>query len=52
MKGKRRDRQKKRWRDNIKEWQGNAFASSSRAAGQDKVERNLCKYNCGYKVIG
>ena len=33
MKGKRkRDRQKKRWEDNIKEWTGMDFASSTRAA--------------------
>ena len=33
MKGKRkRGRQKKRWKDNIKEWTGMDFASSTRAA--------------------
>ena len=33
MKGKRRKgRQKKRWEDNIKEWTGIDFASSTRAA--------------------
>ena len=33
MKGKRkRGRQKKRWEDNIKEWTGMDFASSTRAA--------------------
>ena len=33
MKGKRkRGRQKKRWEDNIKEWTGIDFASSTRAA--------------------
>ena len=39
MKGKRkRGRQKKRWEDNIKEWTGMDFASSTRAAetGQDR----------------
>ena len=30
--GKKRDRQKKRWVDNIKEWTGMDFASSTRAA--------------------
>ena len=38
VKGKRkRGRQKKRWEDNIKEWTGMDFASSTRAAttGQD-----------------
>ena len=33
MKGKRkRGRDKKRWEDNIKEWKGMDFASSTRAA--------------------
>ena len=33
MKGKRkRGRQKKRWEDNIKEWTGMDFASSTRVA--------------------
>ena len=33
MKGKRnRGKQKKRWEDNIKEWIGMGFASSTRAA--------------------
>ena len=33
VKGKRKNgRQKKRWEDNIKEWTGMDFASSSRAA--------------------
>ena len=31
VEGKRRDRQKKRWEDNIKEWTGIDFASSARA---------------------
>ena len=41
MKGKRkRGRQKNRWEDNIKEWAGMDFASSTRAAktGQDGTE--------------
>ena len=32
VKGKRRGRQKNRWEDNIKEWIGMDFASSTRAA--------------------
>ena len=32
MKEKRRDGQKKRWEDNIKEWTGMDLASSARAA--------------------
>ena len=37
MMKKKRDRQKKRWEDNIKEWTGMDFASSTRAlkTGQD-----------------
>ena len=31
VKGKKRGRQKKRWTDNIKEWTGMDFASSTRA---------------------
>ena len=32
MKGKRRGRQKKSWKYNIKDWMGTDFASSTRAA--------------------
>ena len=32
VKGKKRCRQKKRWEDNIKDWTGMDFASSTRAA--------------------
>ena len=32
VKGKRRGRHKKRWEDNIKEWTGMEFVSSTRAA--------------------
>ena len=34
VKGKRRDRQKKRWEDNIKEWTRIDFVSSTRAASK------------------
>ena len=49
VKGKRkRGRQKKRWEDNIKEWTGMDFASSTRAAEkQVKMERDCCKFICG-----
>ena len=46
MKGQRkRGRQKKRWEDNVKEWTGMNFASSTRAA--EKMERDYCKLICG-----
>ena len=32
IEGKRRDSEKKRWKDNIKEWTGKDFASQTRAA--------------------
>ena len=49
VKGKRkRGRQKKRWEDNIKEWTGMDFASSTRAAEkQVKMERGCCEFICG-----
>ena len=51
VKGKRkRGRQKNRWEDNIKEWTGMDFASSTRAAEnrkQVKMEREFCKFICG-----
>ena len=43
MEGKRRKgRLKKRWEDNIKEWTGMDFFSSTRAA-----EKDCCKVICG-----
>ena len=51
VKGKRkRGRQRKRWEDNIKEWKGMDFASSTREAEnrkQGKMERDCCKFICG-----
>ena len=35
--------------DNIKEWTGMDFASSTRAA-EDKMERGCCKVICGAQV--
>ena len=49
MKGKRkRGRQKKRWEDNIKEWTGMDFSSSTRAA-EDRTRRKgiAAKYMYG-----
>ena len=43
---KRRGRQKKRWEDNIKDWTGIDFASSTRAA-KGKMERDCCEVICG-----
>ena len=42
---KRRGRQKKRWKDNIKEWTGMDLASLTWAFEQDKMERDCCKSN-------
>ena len=43
VKGKRKKgRHKKNWEDNIKEWTGMDFASSTRAAENGKVERDCC----------
>ena len=49
VKGKRkRGRQKKSWEDNIKEWTGLDFASSTRAAEkQDMMETDCCEFICG-----
>ena len=42
VKGKRRrDRQKKRWKDNIKEWTGMDFVSSVRAAETGQSGKGL-----------
>ena len=58
VKGKRRrDRQKKRWKDNIKEWTGMDFASSVRAAETGQSGKGLlqihlrCHLWC-YKIMG
>ena len=41
VKEKRKDRQKKRWEDNIKEWTGIDFASSTRAAENRTIWRGI-----------
>ena len=44
MKGKgKRGRQKKRWEDNIKEWTGMDFASSTRAAENRTKRKGLLR---------
>ena len=48
VKGKRkRGRQKKRWEDNIKEWTGMDFASSTRAAENRTKWKGNCEFICG-----
>ena len=44
---RKRGGQKKRWEDNIKEWSGMDFASSTRVAENRKMERDCCKFICG-----
>ena len=44
---KRCGRQKKRWKDNVKEWTGTDFASSSRAAG----DGTMCKGIVGKSFV-
>ena len=39
--GRRQDRQKKRWEDNIREWTGLAFAKSQRAVESREKWRKL-----------
>ena len=48
MKGKeRRGGQKKRWEDNIKEWTGRDFASSTRAVeNRTRKKEIVAKYLC------
>ena len=44
VKGKRRGRQKNRWEDNIKEWTGMYFTSSTRAAeNRTRRKRDSCE---------
>ena len=49
VKGKRkRGRQKKRWEDNIKEWTGMDFASSTRTAeNRTRWKKDCCEFICG-----
>ena len=52
LKGNRkRCRQKKRWEDNIKEWTGMDFASSTRAAeNRTKMESDCPEFICGART--
>ena len=54
IQGKRkRGRQKKRWEDNIKEWTGMDFASSTRAAeNMTSNGRGLLRIRLWYPVMG
>ena len=49
MKGKKRqDRQRKRWKDNIREWTGLEFGKSQRAVeNREKWKKTGCKIICG-----
>ena len=55
MKGKRkRGRQKKRWEDNIKEWKGMNFASSTRTAETGQDGKGLLRIHlwCSDELLG
>ena len=45
--GKRPDRQKKRWEDNIRDWTGREFVKSQRAVENGKMEETGCQITCG-----
>ena len=46
--GKRRQgRQRKRWKDNIREWTGLEFTVSQRAVENGKMEETGCEIICG-----
>ena len=45
--GRRQDRQKKRWGDNIREWTGLELAKSQRAQENRKMEETSCEVICG-----
>ena len=46
--GRRQGRQRKRWKDNTREWTGLEFAKFQRAAENRKqIEENGCKIICG-----
>ena len=44
---KKRGRQKKRWEDNIKEWTGMDFASSTRTGETGQDGKGFCELICG-----
>ena len=46
--GRRQDRQRKRWEDNIREWTGLEFTKSQRAVkNKEKMEERGCEIICG-----
>ena len=46
--GRRQDRQRKRWEDNIREWTGLEFRKSQRAVkNKEKMEERGCEIICG-----
>ena len=46
--GRRQGRQRKRWKDNIREWTGLEFAKSQRAVeNRGKMEETGCEIICG-----
>ena len=47
VKGRRQDRQRKRWEDNIREWTGLEFAKSQRAMENREKWRKLVAKSCG-----
>ena len=48
VKGGRRQGQRKRWEDNIREWTGLEFGKSQRAVeNREKMEKTGCKIICG-----
>ena len=45
--GRRQGRQRKKWKDNIREWTGLEFAKSHRAVENGKKEETGCEIICG-----
>ena len=45
--GRRQDRQRKRWEDDIREWTGLEFGKSQRAVEHGKMEKTGCEIICG-----
>ena len=46
--GRRQGRQRKRWKDNIREWTALDFGKSKRAVeNREKMEKSDCKIICG-----
>ena len=45
--GRRQDRQRKRWEDNIREWTGLEITKSQKAVENRKMEETSCEIICG-----